>query len=94
MLRTEVYHMSNENGLKSLDQNIAKLEQLVQSLEDQNISIDEAISRYSEGMSLAVECRKSMNEMTRKVNMVRQQAKQAMDELNNSDVALGGNNRY
>lgn len=83
--------MSNENGLKSLDQNISKLEELVQSLENQNISIDEAISKYAEGMNLAIECRKSMNEMTRKVNMVRQKAKQAMEELNATDTALQDN---
>lgn len=85
--------MSNENGLKSLDQNIMKLEQLVQSLEDQNISIDEAISRYSEGMSLAVECRKSMNEMSRRVNQVRMEAKQAMDKLNSTDPNLVNTNQ-
>ena len=40
--------MANENGLKSLDENLRQLEQLVSSLNDTSLSIDEAIARYSE----------------------------------------------
>lgn len=80
--------MANENGLKSLDENLRQLEQLVSSLNDTNLSIDEAIARYSEGMNLAIECRKSMNEMSRKVTLVRQQAMQAMNQLNEDETAI------
>lgn len=80
--------MANENGLKSLDENLRQLEQLVSSLNDTNLSIDEAIARYSEGMNLAIECRKSMNEMSRKVTLVRQQAMQAMNQLNEDETAM------
>lgn len=69
------------SSLKSLDQSIVELEALVRSLEDPNLSIDDAIAKYAEGMNLAIECRKSMNEMTRKVNEVRQQA---MNQLNST----------
>lgn len=80
--------MANENGLKSLDENLRQLEQLVSSLNDTSLSIDEAIARYSEGMNLAIECRKSMNEMSRKVTLVRQQAMQAMNQLNEDETAI------
>ena len=69
------------NSFKSLDQGLAQLEAVVQSLEDSNLSIDEAIEKYAQGMELAVSCRKSLNDMSQRVTEVRNKAMQNFNML-------------
>lgn len=73
----------NENSsFKNLDEGLAKLESVVKQLEDNSLSIDDAIGRYTEGMRLAVECRRSLNQLTQHVTEVRREAMQSIDQLN------------
>ena len=46
-----------QEGLKNLDQGLLELEALVKELENSNLSIDDAIEKYAQGMELAVACR-------------------------------------
>lgn len=77
-----------QDGLKNLDQGLLELEALVKELETGNLSIDDAIEKYSQGMKLAVACRRSLNDMSQKVAIIRQQAMQEMNELAQAEGAL------
>lgn len=77
-----------ESTFNNLDEGLSQLEAVVKALENSNLSIDEAINKYAEGMKLAVECRKSLNAMTKKVTEVRQDAMDTMTRLNEEDSRL------
>ena len=79
-----------QEGLKNLDQSLQELESLVKELENSNLSIDEAIEKYTQGMKLAVECKRSLSDMSRKVELVRAKAQQEMNALEAADAAPGG----
>lgn len=64
-----------------LDSDLSRLEGLVKQLEDNSLTIDNAISIYTEGMQLAVECRRSLNQLTQRVTEVRQEAMRAIEQL-------------
>lgn len=74
-----------EMSFKDLDEGLALLEQTVKKLEDNALSIDEAIQRYSEGMKLAVACRRSLNQLTHRVSEVRREAMTAIAALESEE---------
>ena len=80
--------MAEETGLKNLDESLSKLESVVKDLEAGNLTIDEAIDKYSEGMKLAVDCRRSLNDMSKKVSQVRQRAMQQINALNQEESEM------
>ena len=80
--------MAEETGLKNLDESLSKLESVVKDLEAGNLTIDEAIDKYSEGMNLAVDCRRSLNDMSKKVSQVRQSAMQQINALNQEESEM------
>ncbi len=54
----------------NLEQSLNELEQIVSKLEQGQMTIDEAIAAYTKGMELAANCRKSLDEMSKKVAAV------------------------
>ena len=80
--------MAEETGLKNLDESLSKLESVVKDIEAGNLTIDEAIDKYSEGMKLAVDCRRSLNDMSKKVSQVRQSAMQQINALNQEESEM------
>lgn len=72
--------MAEKIDLKNLDDSLSALEAVVRDLENSNLPIDVAIEKYAEGMKLAVMCRRSLNDMTRKVEKVRQEAVAEMNQ--------------
>lgn len=75
----------NNWSFKDLDEGMSMLEQTIKRLEDNSISIDEAINLYSEGMKLAVECRHSLNQLTHRVSEVRREAMAAVERLESEE---------
>lgn len=72
--------------MTSLEERLKQLEELTSKLEEGNLSIDEAISVYSQGMDLAVSCKKSLDSLSQKITVARKKAQQslsddALDEL-------------
>ena len=72
--------------MPSLEERLKQLEELTTKLEEGNLSIDEAISVYSQGMDLAVSCKKSLDSLSQKITVPRKKAQQslsddALDEL-------------
>lgn len=70
---------------ETLEMRLHQLNQIVQTLENSNLSIDDAIQTYADGMRLAVSCRQSLNEMSQKVEQVRQETMRAMNQLSSKE---------
>ena len=60
------------NGkMSSLEERLEALEQLTAKLESGQLSLDESIQAYTEGMKIALSCKKSLDDMTQKVETVK-----------------------
>ncbi len=57
--------------MSSLEERLGELEQLTARLESGELSLDESIQAYTEGMKIAVSCKKSLDEMSEKIAAVR-----------------------
>lgn len=57
--------MSRENS--SLEENFAKLEQELEKLEADNVTLEEAFAAYSAGMKLLKECNDQIDKVEKKV---------------------------
>lgn len=76
--------IENSEGLQveqNLERRLGELEQLVARLEQSDCSITESIQKYSEGMALALECRRYLNELGRRVAVARDKAMQDFQKL-------------
>ena len=69
-----------EKQMSSLEERLNTLEELTKKLENGNLSIDEAISVYSQGMELAVDCKKSLDNLTQKVETAKKNAQEALSD--------------
>jgi len=56
----------------NLEENLKKLESITDKLENPNLSMDEGVKLYEEGMNLAKECYKSLNDIKGKVTIIKQ----------------------
>ena len=66
---------------KNLDEGLTLLEATFKELEDNSLSLDDAIDKYERGMKLAVQCRSCLQDMTRRVSEVRQASMQELQRL-------------
>ncbi|MBQ2381584.1 MAG: exodeoxyribonuclease VII small subunit [Succinivibrio sp.] len=69
-----------DNNMTSLEQRLAALEELTKKLEDGQLPIDQAIELYSKGMELAVSCKKSLEELSGKIEVVRENAQKVLND--------------
>lgn len=54
----------------SFEEGLARLEELVASLEDRNLSLDKALASFEEGLGLSAALRKKLDEAAGKVEML------------------------
>lgn len=59
--------MENE---KSFEEMIDELEEVVQSLERDNLNLDESIAKFESGMKLAKNCNKKIEEAEKKITIL------------------------
>jgi len=59
-----------KNSEKSFEENLVDLENIVKELEGGNVSLDDAITKYSDAMKLAKKCSDTLNNATLKVNKI------------------------
>ena len=71
--------MASEGNMTSLEEKLTNLEELKKKLEQGNLPIDEAIALYSQGMELAVSCKKNLDEMSLKLTVAREKATKALN---------------
>lgn len=51
----------------NLEENFAKLEAAIETLEDENISLEDAFKAYSQGMELLKTCNEQIDKVEKKV---------------------------
>lgn len=71
---------------QNLERRLRELESIVGRLEESNCPITEAIKKYSEGMALALECRRDLNKLTQQIAHAREEALQAFKQLEQDDA--------
>lgn len=71
---------------QNLERRLRELESIVGRLEESNCPITEAIKKYSEGMALALECRRDLNKLTQQIAHAREEALQAFKQLEQGDA--------
>lgn len=59
----------------TIEQKFEKLEQLVNKLETEKLSLEESISLYEEAMKLSKELSLELNEVTKKVLLIQEDGK-------------------
>lgn len=64
-----------------LEENISKLTKLAEKMEDQDISVQDALKSYEQGIRIAEECLKEINGYKGKLIELKTQ----MDELNDDN---------
>lgn len=71
---------------QNLERRLRELESIVGRLEESNCPITEAIKKYSEGMALALECRRDLNKLTQQIARAREEALQAFKQLEQDEA--------
>lgn len=59
--------MSEETRQPGLEENFARLNKVIEILEDENISLDEAFGIYSEGMAILKQCNEQIDKVEKQV---------------------------
>lgn len=75
--------MSNDS--KSFETMMQELEEIVQKLDNETVSLEESLSLYQRGMKLSATCDKTLKEAEKKVNELIQDDNEgeSKDELDN-----------
>lgn len=60
-------NMENE---KSFEEMIVELEDIVKSLEKDNLNLDESINKFENGMKLAKDCNKKIEEAEKRITIL------------------------
>lgn len=59
--------MSEEKKTPGLEENFQKLEGIIEHLEDENLSLEDAFAAYSQGMALLKECNVQIDRVEKQV---------------------------
>lgn len=62
--------MEKKENKESFEENLTKLEDIVKKLENGDIPLEDAITKFNEAMTLAGVCNKTLEEATETVNKV------------------------
>lgn len=71
--------MSEEKKEFSLEENLTRLEETIEKLEAEEISLEEAFQAYSTGMSILKECNEQIDRVEKKVLKLSEQG--VLEEL-------------
>lgn len=69
----------NQDQVFSLEENFAKLEEAIDVLEQENISLEDAFAAYSQGMTLLKACNDQIDKVEKKVLRLSEQGE--LEEL-------------
>lgn len=62
---------------QTFEQKLAKIDEIINSLENSSSSLDESVKLYNQGITLTQECQKELEEATLKVKKISSEAKEA-----------------
>ena len=71
--------MSEKNSTITLEENFAKLEEVIEVLEAGEVSLEEAFNAYSKGMAILKECNEQIDRVEKKVLKLSEQG--ALEEM-------------
>lgn len=77
--------MSKES-FSSLEAKLQQLESIVNDLEGKALDIEQVIEAYSQGMQLAVDCRRALNDMDQRVQTIREQSRMELERVNSQQA--------
>ncbi len=66
--------MSKKNKIADFEKNLNKLEDLVKQLENGELSLDESLKQFEEGISIARECQTSLSEAEQRIQILTENA--------------------
>ena len=55
---------------KGFEESIVELEQIVESLEKDDLNLDDSIARFEQGMKIAKDCNKKLEEAEKKITIL------------------------
>lgn len=61
---------------QTFEQKLAKIDEIIISLENSSSSLDESVKLYNQGITLTQECQKELEEATLKVNKISSETKE------------------
>lgn len=68
---------------QNLEQSLEKLETLVEQLEKGELSLEESLSLYEQGMKLSKHCQDMLNGIEKKIESINQQHNQTTEDGSN-----------
>lgn len=71
---------------KNLERRLGELEKIVSELEDTDCPITELIKKYSNGMALALECRRDLYVLGRQIALARNEAVRAFKKMDDEEA--------
>ncbi|MGD6885990.1 exodeoxyribonuclease VII small subunit [Staphylococcus shinii] len=78
--------MSNSNT-QSFEEMMKELENIVQKLDNENVSLEESLNLYQRGMKLSATCDETLKDAEKKVNEL-----MADEQTDNNDVVVKEDN--
>ncbi len=69
--------------MKTFEEQILKLEEIVRKLEGNDCSLDDSLKLFEEGIKLSKSCHNMLEEAQKKVNVLVNGEKQEFEDLNN-----------
>ena len=55
---------------KTFEESMAELEKIAKDLESDNLTLDESIKKFEEGMKLSKECKETLNNAEKKITIL------------------------
>lgn len=73
---------TNKNPVKNFEQSMAKLEQIVNDLEQNNLSLEQSLTQFEAGIKLTRECQEALTQAEQKIEYLTKNN----DNLRTSDL--------
>lgn len=78
--------MGDEKRMPGLEENFARLEELIGKLEQEDISLEEAFMTYSEGMAVLKQCNGQIDRVEKQVLMLNEAGQ--LEEFTNGNGSV------
>ena len=65
---------------KSFEEQMEKLEQIVEELEKGNLNLDDSVAKFEEGMQISKECNKMLEEAEKKITILVNKDREVSEE--------------
>lgn len=63
------------------EQSLVRLEEIVRELEDGELNLEDALSRFAEGVSLSQQCLKQLNAADQQMDLILKECKGNLEEM-------------